>query len=195
MRRDVVLETNRLRLRLWRRRDLPDFAALNADPEVSEHLPAALAREESDDLARKIRLRLSDQGFGFWAVEIPSVTPFAGFVGISRVPFEAHFTPAVEIGWRLARAYWGHGYATEAARAALRFGFENLDLDEIVSFTVPQNARSRSVMQRLGMSNDPVDDFHHPGFPTGHRLCVHKLYRLTRSTWECSRIATSDAEN
>ena len=186
MRRDVVIETDRLLLRLWRDGDLPEFAAINADPEVAEHFPAVLTRGESDDLAWKIRTRLSDQDFGFWAVEIPSVTPFAGFVGISRVPFEAHFTPAVEIGWRLARTHWGCGYATEAARAALRYGFDNLAVDEIVAFTVPQNERSRRVMLRLGMSNDPVDDFHHPRFAPGHRLAVHTLYRLSRAAWQRS---------
>lgn len=119
-----------------------------------------------------------EHGFGLWAVEIPGVATFAGFVGLSVPRFEAHFTPCVEIGWRLAAPYWGRGYATEGARAALEFGFDHLHLDQIVSFTVPDNVRSRRVMEKIGMTHDPADDFDHPNLPEGHRLRRHVLYGI-----------------
>jgi ribosomal-protein-alanine N-acetyltransferase len=103
---------------------------------------------------------------------------FVGFTGLAVTEFEAHFTPAVEVGWRLARSAWGNGYATEAARAALSFGFEEAGLNEVVSFTAPANRRSRAVMERIGMSRDPRDDFDHPGLPGGHPLRPHVLYRV-----------------
>ena len=151
---------------------------MNADPRVMEHFPAALSREESDALADRIEAHFDQHGFGGWVVEIPGAAQFAGFIGLSIPAFEAHFMPGVEIGWRLRAECWGHGYATEGARAALEFGFESLRLDEIVSFTVPANVRSRSVMERIGMSRQPGDDFDHPGLPQGHPLRRHVLYRL-----------------
>src|SRR5919202_1462463 len=126
------LRTARLLLRRWRDEDRAPFAAMNADPRVMEFFPGVLSRAESDDLAARIDHNFERQGFGLWAVEIPGVTDFAGFVGLAVPRFEAHFTPCVEVGWRLARAYWGRGYATEAARAALAVGFRRLGLDEIV---------------------------------------------------------------
>jgi RimJ/RimL family protein N-acetyltransferase len=147
---------------------------------VAEFLHAPLSREESDALIARIEAHFDEHGFGLWAVEVPGVAPLAGFVGLSVPRFEARFTPCVEIGWRLAPACWGSGYATEGARAALDFGFGELGLEEIVSFTVPANTRSRRVMEKLGMSHRAEDDFDHPALPEGHRLRRHVLYRLAR---------------
>lgn len=169
------LRTERLLLRRWQKTDLEPFAALNADEEVMEHFPRVLTRDESDAFASAIEAHFEQHGFGWWAVEVEGDDAFIGFVGLRRVPFEAHFTPAVEIGWRLARKHWGHGYASEAARAAVSFGFEEIGLDEIVSFTTPENLRSRAVMARLGMSHNAVDDFDHP-----RARCRMVLYRLPR---------------
>jgi RimJ/RimL family protein N-acetyltransferase len=176
------LHTARTRLRRWRPEDRAPFAALNADPEVMRHYPAALSGAESDALADRIEEHFTRHGFGLWAVELPGLTPFAGYVGLSVPRFEAAFTPCVEIGWRLARAHWGLGHATEAAFAVLAFGFEQLGLREIVSFTVPDNTRSRRVMERIGMSRDPAEDFDHPLLPPGHPLRRHVLYRKSRYT-------------
>jgi RimJ/RimL family protein N-acetyltransferase len=175
------LRTARLILRGWRPADLAPFAAMNADPRVVEHLSGPLTREQSDAFVARIARHFERHGFGLWAVEIPGVLPFAGFVGLSVPAFDAPFMPCVEIGWRLAPEAWGSGYATEGARAALRFGFETLGLAEIVSFTVPENRRSRRVMERIGMKHDPADDFDHPSFPAGHRMRRHVLYRIARA--------------
>jgi RimJ/RimL family protein N-acetyltransferase len=150
---------------------------MNGDPLVMQYLPTVLSRVESDALAGRIEAHFARHGFGLWAVEIAGVAPFAGFVGLSIPTFEAPFTPCVEVGWRLIRTHWGHGYATEGARAAIAFGFATLGLAEIVSFTVPENGRSRRVMEKLGMSRNPADDFDHPGLPEGHPLRRHVLYR------------------
>ena len=178
-----MLRTSRLILRDWREDDLPAFAALNADPEVMTHFPSVLDRAASDAQAARKRAHLVAHGWGSWAVEVPGEAEFIGYVGLQPVTFAASFTPAVEIGWRLARTYWGRGFATEAARAALEFGFERLGLPEIVSFTVPANARSRAVMERLGMTRDPAEDFDHPRLPEGHALRRHVLYRMARARW------------
>jgi RimJ/RimL family protein N-acetyltransferase len=177
------VRTERLLLRGWRPADRAPFAALNADPTVVEFLPGALDRRESDDLAARIEAGWEQHGYGLWAVEVPGVAPFIGFVGLSRASFEARFTPAVEVGWRLAAAAWGAGYATEAGRASLRYGFETKGLAEIVSFTARGNTRSRRVMERLGMRHDPADDFEHPRVAVGSDLRPHVLYRLDRETW------------
>ncbi len=153
---------------------------MNADPHVLEHFPATLSRQESDAAVDRITAHFDAHGFGLWAVEIPGVTPFAGFIGLCRPRFEAHFTPCVEVGWRLAAEHWGHGYATEGAWAALTFGFETLGLDEIVSYTVPANLRSRRVMEKIGMTHNPADDFDHPLLAAGHALERHVLYRRAR---------------
>jgi RimJ/RimL family protein N-acetyltransferase len=174
----------RVLLRPWRPSDLAPFAALNADPEVMEHLPAPLAREESDAMVTRVEAHLATHGFTLWAVEVPDEVPFAGFVGIVVPKFEAHFTPCVEIGWRLAREHWGKGYAVEAAAVALRAAFGPLGLREVVSLTVPANVRSRRVMERLGMRHSLADDFEHPLVPDGHRLRRHVLYRIARQDWE-----------
>jgi RimJ/RimL family protein N-acetyltransferase len=165
---------------MWLPSDREPFAALNADPRVVDYLGAARSREESDALAARIEADFALHGFGLWAVEIRGVAPFVGFVGLLAPRFEAHFTPCVEIGWRLAAEHWNRGYATEGARAVMAFAFERLGLDELVSFTAPKNVRSRRVMEKLGMSHSPADDFDHPSLPEGHRLRRHVLYRKAR---------------
>jgi RimJ/RimL family protein N-acetyltransferase len=177
------IETERLLLREWQEGDREPFAAMNADARVVEHLTRSMDRVESDALVDRIIGHWSSEGHGLWAVETKADGGFIGFVGLTPPNFTAPFTPCVEIGWRLTPAAWGHGYATEAARAALVFGFERLGLDEIVSFTVPANVRSRAVMERIGMTRDPADDFLHPNLPDGHPLRQHVLYRLSRSDW------------
>jgi RimJ/RimL family protein N-acetyltransferase len=174
------LRTDRLWLRRWVLEDREPFAKLNSNPRVMEFFPAALSLEESDALADRIEAHFERHGFGLWAVEIPGITRFAGFVGLAIPRFKAPFTPCVEIGWRLDAEYWNRGYAMEGARAALRFGFESLQLEEIVSFTVPVNVRSRRVMERIGMTHSTKDDFEHPLLPAGHPLRLHMLYRLAR---------------
>jgi RimJ/RimL family protein N-acetyltransferase len=174
------LRTDRLLLRRWRPSDREPFAAMNANPLVMEHFPKRLTREESDATVERIAAHFEEHGFGLWAVELPGAAPFIGFVGLAHPRFEAHFTPCVEIGWRLADEHWGRGYATEGAKAAVAYGFE-LGLGEIVSMTVPANVRSRRVMEKIGMTNDPADNFDHPQLPTGHPLQRHVLYRLKRA--------------
>lgn len=171
------LTTDRLRLRAWTSADLEPFAALNADPEVMRYFPAVLTREESDAFAAAIMTRMDQRGFGLWAVETAGTRDFIGFVGLAMPTWEAHFMPCVEVGWRLARRFWNQGYATEAARAALAFGFDHAKLPEIVSFTSLQNTPSRRVMEKLGMTTNPADDFDHPRIAEGHPLRRHVLYR------------------
>ncbi|WP_167137850.1 GNAT family N-acetyltransferase [Diaminobutyricimonas sp. TR449] len=170
-----VITTERLLLRRWTASDLEPFAALNADPEVMRYFPMALTASESDAMVERIEARFESEGLGFWAVEREG--KFLGFTGLSRPKFDAHFTPVVEVGWRFARSAWGNGFATEAARAALTFGFETLGLDEIVAFTTVTNEPSRAVMRRIGMTHNPADDFDHPLLP-GHPLQRHVLYRM-----------------
>ena len=181
------VRTARLVLRRWRRTDRPAFAALNADARVMEHLPSVLTRAESDALADRIDRHFENHCFGLWALEIPGVVPFAGFVGLAVPAFEAHFTPCVEIGWRLAAEYWGEGYATEAALAALAVGFGELGFDEVVSFTVPENLRSRRVMERIGMAHNPADDFDHPGVSAARQR--HVLYRISAPVLPINRVS------
>ncbi|UUX48446.1 GNAT family N-acetyltransferase [Nisaea acidiphila] len=175
-----MIESSRLILRRWKPEDREPFAALNASPVVTEFLPKPLTRTESDELLDRIEAHFEARGFGLFAVERKDSGACIGWTGLSVPRFEAPFMPAVEIGWRLAEEHWGYGFATEAARRALDFGFTDLDLKEIVSFTVPANRRSRSVMERLGMTRDPADDFDHPLLEPGHPLSRHVLYRLRR---------------
>ena len=184
-----TLATPRLLLRPWRDEDLAPFAALNDDPRVMEHFPNRLTRQESDFMVSRVRAHFDRHGFGLWAVEVEGGAPFIGFVGLAVPAFQAHFTPCVEIGWRLAAEHWGRGYATEAARAALDFAFGPLNLPEVVSFTVPAHTRSRAVMERLGMRHAPADDFDHPALPEGHPLRRHVLYRISRDEWRPARPA------
>jgi RimJ/RimL family protein N-acetyltransferase len=176
--------TARLILRRWREFDREPFAAMNADPVVMARFPAPLTTAESEAFADAIEAAWDRNGFGLWAVEVVGGPPFIGFVGLAVPQFETHFTPAVEIGWRLDRHHWGHGYASEAGRSVLAAGFGELGLDEIVSFTSTANLRSRNVMERLGMHHDPADDFDNPRMPPGHPLVRHVLYRLTRAEWD-----------
>jgi RimJ/RimL family protein N-acetyltransferase len=173
----VSLRTERLLLRPWRDADIADFAAMSADPTVMEFLMPLAGPGACEAWAARLRAHWRDHGFGLWVVELPGTASFVGVVGLARIPYQAHFTPAVEIAWRLARAYWGRGYAGEAARAALAYGFDKLGLAEIVAVTVPANLRSRRVMERLAMSRDPADDYDHPNIPVGP-LKRHVLYRL-----------------
>lgn len=171
------LRTERLRLRPWRESDHEPFARLNADMRVMQFFPAPLTVEASRQLAVRIQAHIEQHGWGLWAVEVPEVTSFAGFIGLAQPRFEAHFTPCTEVGWRLAPEFWGRGYATEGALAALTFGFTELELSEVVSFTTVANRQSRRVMERIGMIHDPADDFEHPGLPVGHVQRPHVLYR------------------
>lgn len=190
----VTLATARLRLRPWHDEDLQPFAALNADPRVMAHYPKPLSRAESDDVAARIRAGFAERSFGLWAVEVPDVVGFIGYVGLSVPTFRAPFTPCVEVGWRLALQHWGHGYATEAARAAVAHAFGPLGLDEVVSFTMHANRRSRAVMKRLGMRRAAEDDFDHPSFPEGHLLRRHVLCRLLRADYSDRRSGPRGAE-
>ncbi|MBS4163765.1 Acetyltransferase [Candidatus Protochlamydia amoebophila] len=178
-----VIKTERLVLRQWCEDDLEPFAKLNADPRVMEWFPSTLSRAGSDDLAKRISPKLQEQGWGLWAVSIPDISSFIGFIGLAGPTFNAHFTPAVEVGWRLAYEYWGKGYATEGALAALKYGYEMLNLKEIVSFTTLANQRSRHVMEKIGMHHDPKDDFDHPKLPKDHLLKKHVLYRMNHNEW------------
>jgi RimJ/RimL family protein N-acetyltransferase len=149
-----------------------------------KYFPSALTTDESNALASRIQQHFAQHGFGLWAVEIAQVTPFAGFIGLAIPRFEAHFTPCVEIGWRLWHAYWGHGYATEGATAALHFAFCSLSMQEVVAMTTTSNLPSRRVMERIGMTRSPEDDFDHPLLPANHPLLRHVLYRIRREIRE-----------
>ena len=174
-----MIETPRLILRPWRAGDLPLFAEQNADPVVMRLLGGVLTREESDAYAARAEAHLAAHGFCKWAVEAPGVARFIGAVGLSHVQFEASFTPAVEVAWRLNRRYWGQGYATEAARAAIEDGSNRAGVKEIIAITVVGNVASRRVMERLGMAQSM--EFDHPRYAPGHPLCRHVLYRLEPS--------------
>lgn len=185
--RQPELRTERLLLRRWREADREPFAVLNADATVMATIGRLLTREESDGFIERIEAGFEEHGFGLWAVEAVGVAPLIGFVGLSVPRFEAHFTPCVEVGWRLAHAFWDHGYATEGALAALGYGFEVVGLDEIVSFTAVINHRSQRVMERLGMISDPADAFDHPNVAEGDPLRPHVLYRMSAEAWREDR--------
>jgi len=213
----VTLLTNRLLLRPWCEADRKHFAMVNADPIVMEHFPGTLTQMESDAMVDRIQSGFAERGWGLWAVELLArhrgmkpedetnhpvsdaaqrLSPrpgFIGFVGLAIPRYEAHFTPCVEVGWRLERRAWGFGFATEAARASLHFGFETLKLDQIVSTTAVSNIRSQRVMQRLGMNHNPCDNFDHPLLPDDHRLRRHVLFRLARSDF-MSELCSIDIE-
>jgi ribosomal-protein-alanine N-acetyltransferase len=190
-----TIRTERLVLRRWLQRDRGPFAAMNADPEVMAHFPAPLSREKSDALVDRIEAGFEEHGFGLWALEARSTGAFIGFTGLAVPSFEAAFTPAVEIGWRLQRSAWGQGYATEAARAALAVAFDQIGLREVVSFTSTANDQSQAVMRRLGMTHDPADDFDHPRVPPGSPLRRHVLYRLTERRWRAQVQERATAGN
>ena len=156
---------------------------MNADPRVMEFFPTRLDRKASDAAAGRIEARIAERGWGLWAAEIRATREFIGFIGLQPPIVELPCSPCVEVGWRLAQGYWGKGYASEGARAALGYGFEKLGLDEIVSFTVPTNRRSRAVMERLGMVEDKAGSFEHPSIAPGSPLRLHCLYRLSKKRW------------
>ena len=172
------LVTERLLLRRWRAADLAPFAEMNADPLVMRYFPRPLDRAESDAIVERTEASFAERGYGLWAVERRADAAFLGFTGLSLQVFEAPFTPCVEVGWRLRVDAWGHGYATEAGRAALRFGFEEIALAEILSWTSVSNLPSIRVMERIGMHRDPADDFDNPRVPLGSPLRPHVLYRM-----------------
>jgi RimJ/RimL family protein N-acetyltransferase len=173
--------TDRLILRDWTDADAEPFAALNADPRVMEFFPKALSRAESDAFLARIRAGIAERGYGLYATEEKRSGRFVGYVGLAPVSFDAPFTPATEIGWRLARTAWGSGYATEAARAVIARAFGTLGLASLVSFTAEWNRPSRRVMEKIGMTRDPDGDFLHPALPPDHKLARHVLYRIARS--------------
>jgi len=177
------LRTARLTLRRWRTADLAPFAAINADPVVMEHFPATLSSAQSAALIERIERCFGECGYGLFAVELRENTEMIGFVGLSPVGASLPFAPAVEIGWRLARPYWGRGLAAEGAAEVIRFAFQPLGLASLVSFTAAPNARSRRLMERLGMRRDPAEDFLHPELAPAHPLAPHVLYRLRAEPW------------
>lgn len=176
-----MIETKRLILREWRVEDLEPFAQLNADPLVREYFLGILTRQESDALVKLMSDHIHNNGWGFWSASLAETNEFIGMIGLANVDFMAHFTPAVEIGWRLAHSHWGKGYATEGALACLHYGFKTLKLPEIVAFTASQNQRSMAVMERIGMQRNVDDDFDHPKLPEGHPLRKHALYRISKT--------------
>lgn len=173
-----TIKTKRLILRPWKEDDLEPFAALNADPRVREFFPSLLSKEESNQSIQLFSEHIDKYGWGFWAAELLETGEFIGLIGLQHVNFEAPFTPAIEIGWRLSFKHWGKGYAPEGAQAVLQQGFETLGLKEIVSFTAVGNQRSRQVMEKIGMDHTSDDDFDHPKLPKGHPLARHVLYRI-----------------
>jgi 3-dehydroquinate dehydratase/shikimate dehydrogenase len=190
---EIVLRTTRLLLRRWREEDRTAFAELNADPRVMEWFPSTLTRSESDALADRIVQRLNDQDWGFWAAEAPGVADFIGFIGLNPADDTLGY-PGVEVGWRLAASHWGCGYASEGARATLDYGFRTLALDEIVSFTSVGNARSRRVMEKIGMVRRPDEDFEHPHIPPTSPLSRHVLYRRTRLEYSRADRSTTNVK-
>ena len=186
----MQIATQRLILRPWKDSDREPFAALSADPEVMQHLMPLASKEASDAWIGRQLDRLAADGFCFCAVELKQTGAFIGSVGLLLVGYKAHFTPAVELGWRIARAFWGQGYAPEAARAAIAFGFGNLALPELVANTSPNNVNSQRVMVKLGMTRNAADDFDHPRVPEGSTLRPQVLYRLRRDRWLAAEDAT-----
>lgn len=174
----LILQTERLLLRRWRDADREPYAAMCADPRVMEFFPSTQTRQHADAIIDRQNDHIDRHGFAFWALEHKARGEFLGFTGLMHVGFTAHFTPAIEIGWRLAHRYWGKGYASEAAMASLGYGFGTLGLDEIVSFTAMGNQRSQHVMKRIGMRRDPSGDFDMPTLPDGHPLRRHAFYRI-----------------
>lgn len=178
-----ILKTKRLLLRHWKKTDLPIFAKMNSDPKVMEFFQSLLTRKESDDLTKKIQKELNEKNYGLWAVELPGITPFIGFIGLHYPNFKAKFTPCIEIGWRLDSNYWNKGYATEGAKKALEYGFSVLNLNEIVSFTSHLNHKSIKVMQKLNMKSNPKETFIYPKIPKDSPLNPFVLYRIKKNEY------------
>jgi len=182
-----IIQTERLILRQWSEGDLEPFAALNADTRVMEYFPSVLSRQESEQMMKRMQAKIEERGWGWWAVSLVADDKFIGFIGmndVDRASLPVHFAPTVEVGWRLDYPFWGKGYATEGAIACLKYGFETLNLEEIVAFTAVQNMRSRAVMERIGMYHNPQDDFDHPKLPEDHKLRRHVLYRIEAQKWQ-----------
>ncbi|MCB0379144.1 MAG: GNAT family N-acetyltransferase [Bdellovibrionales bacterium] len=175
--------TERLILRPWKEEDFDFFAQLKSDHEVMRYFPKLLGRQESNEVAHKIINSMNQNKFGIWMVEETNHHERVGIVGLQRVNFAAHFTPAVEVGWKLARQHWGKGYATEAARKSLELGFTDFGLEEIVALTIPENQASRKVMERLGMTYNPDEDFEHPKIEPGSRCSKHVIYRIKKDNF------------
>ncbi|MBS0286792.1 MAG: GNAT family N-acetyltransferase [Proteobacteria bacterium] len=175
-----TFESQRLILREWKASDLTPFVLINQDPLVMEHMPCLLSEAESTAFRDRILAHFDKHGFGLYACEIKETGEFIGYVGLNIPAFEAHFTPTVEIGWRLASKHWGKGYATEGAKVILEKAFTEFKLPEVVSFTVPANIRSQRVMQKIGMHHLTQENFQHPLLPSDHPLSWHVLYRLKR---------------
>lgn len=182
-----TLETERLILRQWRDSDFEPFARLSSDPEVMKYYPDILNKKSSDIFVKRCQSLINKYGWGFWAVELKSNNKFIGFVGLHNPETELPFSPCTEIGWRLAKPYWGYGYATEAAKASLNYAFEKLNLSEVVSFTTPANVKSISVMKKLNMINT-FSNFNHPNIADGHALQAHVLYKITNKNWHTKNI-------
>jgi RimJ/RimL family protein N-acetyltransferase len=182
-----TLETERLLLRPWHDADRAPFAAMGHDPRVMAHFPALVSEAESNAMIDRARAATAERGFSVWPVELKESGEFIGFVGLAVPAAHFAFSPCVEIGWRLAHAHWGHGYASEAARAWLAWSFTERKLDEIVSFTSLPNTPSQAVMERIGMVRD-ADTFEHPRVEAGHPLRTHCLYRMGRARWESVRL-------
>ncbi|NOX43531.1 MAG: GNAT family N-acetyltransferase [Gammaproteobacteria bacterium] len=181
----IEIDTKRLKLRQWRKDDLPIFAKLNADPVVMKYYPDVLSEKQSNEMAEKIESSIAQRGWGFWAVEKTDNKNFIGFVGLNEPTYDLPVTPCVEIGWRLAKKYWGNGYATEAAKAAMVVAFDKLNFSEIVSFTSVSNKQSRAVMERLGMIN-MQENFEHPLIPENSPLREHVLYKIEKQHWKAN---------
>ena len=177
------LNTHRLRLRQWRDSDKEPFARLNADPEVMKFFPSLLNRSASNAMADQFKKLIAEQGWGMWAVEITENEQLIGFVGLCHAPDGLPFSPCIEVGWRIAKEFWGKGYATEAATAALNFGFSQLHLDEIVAYTSIRNLPSQAVMRRLGMQRS-LPDFAHPNLSNEHPLSERCVYQITSEQWQ-----------
>ena len=184
-----TITTGRLLLRPWHDSDIESFVRMNMDPEVVEYLPSPIPESESRQFASRIREHFTKHGYGLYALESREDASFLGYTGLNWALFESDFTPALEVGWRLIRKAWGQGLATEAARACMARAFRETDISEIVSFTVPANTRSAAVMERLGMTRDPADDFIHPRLGPDHPLGAHILYRMDRDRWQAQESA------
>jgi len=178
-----MLKTNRLLLRQWTEQDFFPFSEMCSDPDVMEFFPKLQTQQESFEMAKKIQSLINDRGWGLWAMEIPEQHKFIGFVGLHTPSDRMPFSPCVEIGWRLSKHHWGKGYATEAANESLRYAFDTLNLNEVVSFTTLANSRSQTVMQKIGM-HDSGQNFMHPDIDASHPYCEHVLYKICKLTWK-----------
>lgn len=176
----TIFETERLILRTWKPEDATAYFLINQDPKVIEFLRGPLTMQDVNDFIPAANRHQEQHGFTLWAAELKSTGELIGWIGLNSIVTGLPFTPTVEIGWRLGSQYWGNGYATEGAKAALAYGFEKCRLQEITSFTVPANKRSIRVMEKIGMRYDPEGDFAHPKLPADHRLSHHILYRTRK---------------